>query len=375
VPAIVVGQTLIPQTGDWALSGVDPRFTPFYARFASDPGTSLIISDAKSAGGTFLLVWLGLDDFFLYAAYGADPTRAPLTDPAAFGVQLGAVFSHPAIGLLSNNEAKGVVGNFPDIFKMPHFTSVSYNPIPLEAGDVAALNSMAGFGGYNAALDGLIANKALFGVSDDLAAEIATRKLTFVVGCENKIMITDETLTDLGPYLDDMQAKGALSAPQRAGLAPFEQIRQTTPTDIIPLSTGGALGTPGTFGIRGVSEPLGDLFAIIPSERDAINAARIAYNAAIANIVAANPARLALADVNAALDGLIAAQFGVYNGVTITPNINPPTGIYSEDGVHPNTRGYAFLSRVFIQAINTKFGATIPLTSLADYQATSLPIP
>jgi hypothetical protein len=63
------------------------------------------------------------------------------------------------------------------------------------------------------------------------------------------------------------------------------------------------------------------------------------------------------------------------NGVTITPNINPPTGIYSEDGVHPNTRGYAFLSRVFIQAINERFGSTIPLTNIAQYPATGLPIP
>lgn len=63
------------------------------------------------------------------------------------------------------------------------------------------------------------------------------------------------------------------------------------------------------------------------------------------------------------------------SGVSITPNINPPTGIYSEDGAHPNSRGYAFLSRVFIEAINTKFGATIPLTDISKYKATALPIP
>ena len=64
-----------------------------------------------------------------------------------------------------------------------------------------------------------------------------------------------------------------------------------------------------------------------------------------------------------------------FNGITLTPNINPPTGIYSEDGAHFNTRGYAFISRTFISAINAKFGATIPLTNLAHYNATGLPIP
>ena len=32
-----------------------------------------------------------------------------------------------------NADLKGVVREFPDIFKMPHFTSVTYNPIPLDA--------------------------------------------------------------------------------------------------------------------------------------------------------------------------------------------------------------------------------------------------
>ena len=110
-------------------------------------------------------------------------------------------------------------------------------------------------------------------------------------------------------------------------------------------------------------------------EKDSINTARIAFNTAIAATQTANADRLALADVDAALTTLITNQAGVMNGVTITPNINPPTGIYSEDGLHPNTRGYAFISTVIINAINAKFGATIPLTNIALYQATGLPIP
>ncbi|MDZ7648779.1 MAG: hypothetical protein U5K54_17265 [Cytophagales bacterium] len=38
VPAIVLGQALIPETGAWAGAGVDPRFSPFYGRLAF-PGT------------------------------------------------------------------------------------------------------------------------------------------------------------------------------------------------------------------------------------------------------------------------------------------------------------------------------------------------
>ena len=370
VPAIVLGQALIPQTGAWAGAGTDPRFSPFYGRLAyPGNGTSTIVGDVIAGQPTFFLFWLGLDDFFLHAAFGADPTKAPLTANAAFAGQYNA-----AIGaLLANTTAKGVVGNFPDIFVMPHFTSVTYDPIPLDATTAGALTT--GFAGYNAVIDALIANKALFGISDAVATELGTRKVAFQASCNNKVILVDETLTDIGPYLDGMQGAGLISPTDRAKLAPFEQMRQSAQSDVLPLSTGSVLGTPGTFGIRGLSEPLTDQYVIIPSEKETINAARLSFNASIAAAVNGSGDRLALADVDAALTAFVNAKGAAFNNVFITPNINPPTGIYSEDGVHPNTRGYAFLANVFIQAINTKFGATVQPVNLALYGATGLPIP
>ena len=322
------------------------------------------------------MFWLGLDDFFLYAAFGGDPTKAPLTSPGLFSAYYNAALN-PTSGLLATNpNLKGVVGNFPNIFAMPHFTSVVYNPVPLDATTATALS--AGFAGYNAALDGLVANAAAFGISASLAAEIGTRKVTYTASTNNKVLINDETLTDLGPYFDGLLGVGAITAGQRAALAPYQKVRQTKNTDIFPLAAGSVIGT--TIGgnpslINGVTVPLADQYVLIPSEISAINDARIAYNVTVKAFADANSTRLAFADIDAALNTLITNKAGVYNGVTITPNINPPTGIYSEDGVHPNSRGYAFLSRVFIQSINTKFGSTIPLTDLSKYSATALPIP
>ncbi len=359
VPAIVLGQALITETGAWAGAGVDPRFNPFYGRWAFPGGTSTIIGDAAAAGGTFFLFWLGLDDFFLHAAFGGDPNLAPLTPatgagPASFDLQYAG-----AIGALlgSNPNLKGVVGNFPDIFAMPHFTSVPYNPIPLnEEQATGATNALAN--NYNTFLDGMVANTLI------TVDEANKRKLTYVAGA-NKILMNDETLTDLGPYM----------VGPYAGLAPYAKARQTAATDIIPLSTGSILGAAGTFGLLGISEPVADRYVLIPSEITAINDARAAFNATVQAVVTANTDKLALADVNAALNLLVSNSAAVINGVTITPNINPPTGIYSEDGAHPNTRGYAFLSRTFISAINAKWGSTIPLTNIGLYGATALPIP
>jgi hypothetical protein len=373
VPAVVLGQALIPETGDWSGAGSDPRFNPFYGRLAY-PGneTSTIIGDAAAAEGTFFLFWLGMDDFFLHAAYGGDPSKAPLTTAENFQTQYGGAI---AMLLASNADLKGVVGNFPNIFVMPHFTAVSHNPVPLNAATATMLNGA--FAGYNSALDGLIANAAAFGISDNLKAEIATRKITYAESCTNKMLLIDETLTDLGPYFDGLQGAGAINAEQRAALAPYEQVRQSMPTDIIPLQTGSFVGT--VVGgnpqlINGVTVPLADQYVLIPTEIAQIEAARIAYNNAITGVVAANTSKLALADVSAGYAALVTARAGVVDGVTITPNINPPTGIYSEDGVHPNTRGYAFTANIFIDAINAKFGSTIPKANLAIYQATGLPI-
>lgn len=377
VPAIFLGQSLIPETGAWAGAGVDPRFSPFYGRLAYPGGTSTIIGDAAAAEGTFFLFWLGLDDFFLHAAFGGDPAEAPLTPATggmtAFDFQYGAAITTL---LSSNANLKGVVGNFPNIFAMPHFTSVSYDPIPLDASTVTAVN--VGFGGYNAALDGLIANAGLFGIDEELKAEIASRKVIYEASCNNKMLLIDETLTDLGPYFDGLKGAGAIDSAQRAQLTPFQQVRQSRSTDIIPLSTGSVLGTlvaDDPTLVNGVTVPLDDQYVLIPTEIQEIEAARTAFNQIIAEVVSANPTRLALADVDAGYSALVTGMAASSNNVTITPNINPPTGIYSEDGVHPNSRGYAFTANIFIDAINAKFGANIPKVNLASYSATGLPIP
>jgi lysophospholipase L1-like esterase len=127
--------------------------------------------------------------------------------------------------------------------------------------------------------------------------------------------------------------------------------------------------------VRGVAVPLGDQYALIPSEITAIETARLGYNQAIAGVAATYATRVALADVNAAITSLLTNRAAIANNITVTPNINPPTGIYSEDGIHPNSRGYAFIANIFIDAINTKFAASVPKVNLSKYGATGLPIP
>ena len=185
VPGILLGQALIPQTGDWSLFGQDPRVNPFYARFASNPGTSTIIGEAASAGGTFFLMWLGSNDVLLYAATGASGL-APLTSPSDFAFQYGAALSI----MTTDPNIQGVVANVPDIESLPYFKLVPWNSITFEEGDptIDLINNSDQVTGYNAAMAGA----ASFGLISQ--EEAVLRTIQFAAGA-NGVLVVDESLT------------------------------------------------------------------------------------------------------------------------------------------------------------------------------------
>ncbi|HAC25520.1 MAG TPA: hypothetical protein DCE81_11450, partial [Cytophagales bacterium] len=178
------------------------------------------------------------------------------------------------------------------------------------------------------------------------------------------ILLTDEALTDITANLP-------------APLQFLARARQAKSTDLFPLTAGSVLGTCNggdATKIFGISFPVSDQLAITPEETTLMLTRTADFNNAIAEAVAANSTRLALADVNKAYKDFVTARGAVSNGVFITPSFAPPTGAFSEDGLHPNSRGYAFTANVFIDAINAKFGSTIPRANLANYKGTGLPV-
>ncbi len=373
VPGIIVASILYPQTGDWSQYGSNPLFNPFYARFSSKPGTSTILSDAIRKQPTFFTFELGNNDILGYAVSGGSGAVA-ITDQTTF-----ATAYNTAIGaLLAKTNAKGVVSTIPDVTTIPYFFTVPWNPIPFttsteDAAKLSQLNGLAGYGGFNAALDGLAQAGAIS------QAEANKRKVSFSVG-SNGFVIVDETLADLSAALGSINA----------ALAPLGQVRQTNSNDLVTLSAGsylGAnLGTESSPVINGVSVPLinttsdatkslkGDDLVLIPSETTAILTATAGFNSTITAAAAGSNGRIAVADVNSAFKTFVTTQFSVSNGVMITPSIAPPFGGFSEDGIHPNTRGYAFLANIFIDAINSKFGSTLYHVDLSIYPGTALPI-
>lgn len=357
VPGVTIGSAQSP-----ALAA-----NPYYARIASNPGSSTLIGDAKAAmsNGTFFTFWLGNNDALGYATAGAS-AAGTLTSPATFQTLFNLALTEI---LNAKADAEGAVANIPDVTSAPFFSTVVYNPIPLSAESASALTSLLA-NNYNAFLTGMVANLII------TAEEATKRRLTYKAG-QNAILITDETLTDLTPYM----------AGPYAGLLPYAKARQTTSTDLVCLTAASYLGADLGGGAKnGVTAPLintssagalslkGDDLILIPSEITEIQNAVTQFNTSIAAAVSAQSSRLVLIDVNSALKDLKAGKVSV-NGSALAASILPPFGAFSLDGVHPNARGSAYIANLFITAINAKWGSSIPLCNPNDYPSNELPTP
>jgi hypothetical protein len=322
-------------------------------------------------------MWLGFDDVLLYAATGAANDGQPsppantftMTSTAAFTGQFGAAMSTMLTGTTFN----GVVGNIPDFTTLPYFYTVPWNTITIDAATATTLTTNLATG-YNGFLNAMAAAGVITNAERD------SRLLTYAAGKVGVLMV-DEGLTDLTAFMN--------ASPTTAPLVPYARARQAKSTDLIPLAAGSILGTcngGNPSAVWGVSFPVTDQYALTPAETQAILTRTAEFNAAISTALASTTnnanTRLALADVRKAYADLVtfkilpnplSGSLGS-SSVSITPSFAPPTGAYSEDGLHPNSRGYAYTANAFIRAINSKFNATIPEVNLANYKGTGLPI-
>jgi lysophospholipase L1-like esterase len=171
-----------------------------------------------------------------------------------------------------------------------------------------------------------------------------------------------------------LRTANAINDAERAALAPYEQSRQATAEDLVLLSAGSVLGTIPTGGnaqtIIGLTVPLADQYTLTKTEADLVRTRTLAFNNYIKGVAAQN-SRIALADVNASFASFLQAGLLYENNISITPNFIPPYGAFSEDGVHPNSAGYTYTANIFINAINAKFGSTIPPAKLGAYGSTT----
>ncbi len=307
---------------------------PYFVRMASNPNAS-VLEDAASQGASFVTLWIGANDVLSYSLAGGagvdqtgnpDPTTygsTDISDPTLFAGVYSAILS-----TLTGNGAQGVVLNIPDVTSIPYFTTIPYNPVPLDAATADQLNQA--YAAYN---QGMLQAEAVGFISTE---EREARTITFVQG-QNAVVITDEYLTDLS----------AFGAPS---------IRQATPEDLIVLPAKSFIGTlvnnDPTL-INGVSVPLDDNWVLTTNEQTEVSNATMAYNQTIEQLATQNG--LAFVDVNTLMQQVVngGIMFDEFNmtGQLVFGNT------FSLDGVHPTARGYAFIANEILKAIDATYGS------------------
>ncbi len=323
---------------------------PYYVRHATAPNAT-VIGDAVSLDPTFFALWIGNNDILAFATSGGtgvDRTGNPnvlsygfndITDPGVF-----AFTYQGLVDALTANGAKGIVATLPDVTSIPYFTTVPYNPIPMDAATAAFANN--GYATYNGGLQFAVGNGLL------TADEAARRTINFVAG-QNAVVIEDEDLTNLTGF----------------GIPSY---RQATVNDLMVLPSLGFIGPDPTNPaiINGVNVPLSDRWVLTATEIELVRNARTAYNNTIIGIAQAND--LAIADMAVILEELVSG-LRTSDGQIYTNNYFDgssdalSTAVFSLDGVHPNSRGYAIVADQFIQVINEKYGANVPRVTAGYY--------
>ncbi|PKA98004.1 hypothetical protein B0O79_1684 [Flavobacteriaceae bacterium MAR_2009_75] len=338
---------------------------PYFVRMTGSTPNASILELAMAQSPTFFTLWAGNNDVLGYATSGGDGSN-PITDQALFNEVVNGL-----VATLTSSGAKGVMANIPYVTTIPHFTTVTHDPInPAEnnfADLVPTLNAF--FGALNQVYDFL-------GQPE--------RAITFNDSVNNAVVILDEDLVNLSeqitgvlnanPAFPGFVQQLGLSAEQAPTVATlmgnaYGQARLANENDLLVLSSRRVIGEVDEFSLNalkgfgfpeamaaqfstnGITLPLGDKWVLTPEEQAEIKTATDGFNATIS--AAASSAGLAFVDANALMQDL--ANGGVTDGdYTLTSNL-VMGGAFSLDGVHPTARGYALLANEFMKAIDATY--------------------
>ena len=309
VPGAKATTVVYPGYGDIG-KGVG-NYNPFFYRMltSSEMSTASMLSKAAAQNPTFFSVFIGNNDVLGNALAGG-MSSTPITPSAgAPGTGFDASIDLIVNTMLANG-AKGVIGNIPDITNIPHFTTVPYNGLTLDATQAAGLNAAYGATGA-----------------------------TFSAGSTNAFMIKDAS------------APGGVRQ-----IKSNEYILLGTPQDSIKCAG------------WGTTKPLADQYVLNATEVLNLKEAVAAFNAKIKTI--AEEKGLAFVDVNAFMAN--AKKGIVYNGITSSAAF-VSGGAFSLDGIHLTPRGNAMLANEFIKSINSYYGSTIKQVDVTKYNGVVFP--
>ncbi len=316
-----------PQVLDPALSE-----NPFYFRFATDPGNSLLLDQVISTDPTFTIVQLGADDILPYAMSGLtgnpepDPEDLQPVDLTPLGL-FESSYQEIISRLLSDTEADIILTNIPDVSDFPFFNSISSRAF-LDGEDVGFLADF--YRDYNIQVS-----------KSNVGQDIYRPTIKYFLDDPPHLWFA---VVDDPALVDRVQEDGS-PLPKWRQMVDGEFILWSVPQ--IPSMKEDSLGT---------TSPIPRSMFFTKDDPEAIEALVIKYNKIIADIASSN-SRLHLFDWFSitkpwAEDGVI------FDGVVHTYDFNR-TGMFSSDGISMNSRGSAIYTSYLIEFINQQFGSNI----------------
>jgi len=150
------------------------------------------------------------------------------------------------------------------------------------------------------------------------------------------------------------------------GLDPAHDMVLLTAQDSLVMGTGFPVGSYNYLGgLPGNGRPLPGSMVLTAAEQTTLQTALAADNAAVDSV--ANRPWIARVDLNALFGGILANGYTV--GTTTYTTTFVTGGLFSLDGVHPTDLGHAIAANAMIDAVNARFGATIPHVDLAGSES------
>lgn len=358
------------------IAGLPNLANPYFVRMASNPNAS-VLEDALAQGPTFFSLWIGSNDVLGYALSGGDGS-SDITDVPTFTGAYGAIVS-----ALTQTGAQGVVANIPDVTTIPYFTAVAWNV--LDPSDEDFADYAAQIPQLNGAYTPLNQAFAFLGVPE--------RSITFSETDPSPVVIHDESLPNIAAQLSQVLQGGGLD-PLTAGLlaTQYGQARQATESDLLTLPSSAVIGTlntdyfntlvglgvppaqAGQLSVNGLTFPLSDTWVLLPSEQMDVKNAVDSFNSVIES--AASSAGLAFVDAytlqNQAVNGGFTSGDFTFTADLVTG------GLFSLDGVHLTSRGYAAVANTMLQAIDltyeSNFDASGNLVNVGNYPTNYSPL-
>jgi lysophospholipase L1-like esterase len=156
-------------------------------------------------------------------------------------------------------------------------------------------------------------------------------------------------------------------------------VREARSSDLLVLPASAVIGTatPGNPLPLGVgystaatqNNPLPSQYVLDADEVTTVLTRTAQFNAIIARAAIRN--KVALADMNGFFNSIALNGFATN---AVANNASFIRGnLFSLDGVHPSSRGYAVIANEFIRVINRNYGASIPFVNPNDYSGVLLP--